>query len=226
MSGRRLLLLLVVLAIATIGVVGWGVMHRMRGPAVSAALIEGAIAASWTQAPADWKARLKQDETQRQCTVTRNNPAPGLAAEIMAREKARIVYPKDGILLGDWKRGEALAQSGYGGRFTDTDAGKPTGGNCYACHQLAPSEISFGTLGPSLAGYGKAHSFSATTTRTVYDKIFDAHALHACSLMPRFGAAGILTIEQVRDLVAYVMAPESPVNEGSVVESPAVKGPM
>lgn len=226
MSGRRLLLLLTGLALLVIGLVGWGVMHRMRGPAVSAALIDGAIAASWTEAAPDWKARLKQDETQRQCTVTRNNPSPGLAAEISAREKARIVYPKDGILMGDWKRGEALAQSGYGGRFTDTDTSKPTGGNCYACHQLAPAEISYGTLGPPLTGYGRAHSFSATTARAVYDKIFDSHSQRACSLMPRFGASGLLSVEQIRDLVAYVMAPESPVNEGGAVESPAVNGPM
>lgn len=226
MNARPLLLLLLSLAVLVIGAVGWGVMHRASGPVVTPSSIDAAIAASWTQASADWKERLKQDETQRQCTVTHNNPSPGLAAAIVAREKERIVYPKDGVLIGDWKRGEALAQSGYGGRFTDTDTTKPTGGNCYACHQLAPSEISFGTLGPSLAGYGKSHSYSATTTRAVYDKIYDSHALHACSLMPRFGAAGLLSIDQVRDIVAYVMAPESPVNDGPAVDSQPVNGPM
>jgi hypothetical protein len=30
--------------------------------------------------------------------------------------------------------------------------------------------------------------------------------------MPRLGANGFLTIGQIRDLVAYVMSPESPVN--------------
>jgi hypothetical protein len=31
--------------------------------------------------------------------------------------------------------------------------------------------------------------------------------------MPRLGAAKFLTIEQIKDLVAFVMSPESPVNK-------------
>ena len=31
--------------------------------------------------------------------------------------------------------------------------------------------------------------------------------------MPRMGANKFLTIEQIKDLVAYVMSPESPVNK-------------
>ncbi len=76
-----------------------------------------------------------------------------------------MVYPGDGNLIGDWKNGEKLAQSGYGGRFTDTDKTRENGGNCYACHQLAASEIAYGTLGPSLLGYGKARN---TTSWNVY----------------------------------------------------------
>ncbi len=57
--------------------------------------------------------------------------------------------------MGDWKKGEKLAQSGYGGRFTDYPPRAENGGNCYACHQLDKKELSFGTLGPSLLEYGK-----------------------------------------------------------------------
>jgi hypothetical protein len=31
--------------------------------------------------------------------------------------------------------------------------------------------------------------------------------------MPRMGASGFLTIDQIKDLVAFVMSPESPVNK-------------
>jgi sulfur-oxidizing protein SoxX len=31
--------------------------------------------------------------------------------------------------------------------------------------------------------------------------------------MPRLGANGVLSPEQIRDLVAYVMSPDSPVNK-------------
>ena len=32
--------------------------------------------------------------------------------------------------------------------------------------------------------------------------------------MPRFGANKVLTIEQIKDVVALLMRPESPVNKG------------
>jgi hypothetical protein len=31
--------------------------------------------------------------------------------------------------------------------------------------------------------------------------------------MPRLGASKFLTVEQIKDLVAFVMSPESPVNQ-------------
>ena len=49
------------------------------------------------------------------CSQYRNAPPKAVADAILAREKAAIVYPADGKLMGDWKKGEKLAQSGYGG---------------------------------------------------------------------------------------------------------------
>lgn len=211
MSGQRLFVFLASVAVA-IGLVGWGIARRVPASGLTTADIDAAIASSWLSAAPEWKARLQQDETQRQCTATRSKPAPTLAQTIRARERKRIVYPADGVLLGDWKRGEALAQSGFGGRFTDTNPSQPNGGNCYACHQLAQSEISYGTLGPSLTGYGKAHGAGADAVRAAYDKIYNSQAVLACSSMPRFGASGFLSVDQVRDLTAYLMSPDSPVN--------------
>jgi sulfur-oxidizing protein SoxX len=177
------------------------------------ALVNKYIASSWTSATPEWAKRLDQDETQRICSETANAPAPAAAAAIQARERAIIRYPADGKLLGDWRRGEAVAQNGYGGRFTDTDSSRPKGGNCYACHQLDPKEVSFGTLGPSLREYGKNHNYNAADTKAVYDKIYNAQAAWACSNMPRFGSSGSLAIEQIKDLVALLMDPDSPVNK-------------
>lgn len=165
------------------------------------------------QAAPEWRARLVQDETQKVCSVTRNSPSPQVAAAIRRREKATIVYPADGVFMGDWKRGAALAQSGYGLRTTDYPARQETGGNCYACHQLDTAEVSYGTLGPSLAGYGKIRKFGAPFARAVYEHIYNPHASQACANMPRFGTQKVLSIEQIKDLVAYVMSPESPVNK-------------
>ena len=171
-----------------------------------------ALRASFATAAPDWLARLEQDETQRVCSRYRNAPPKAVAAAILARERARITYPADRKLMGDWKKGEALAQSGYGGRYTDVPASAPNGGNCYACHQLDPRELSYGTLGPSLTGYGKIRAFAPAAVQDVYERIYNSQAAVACANMPRLGASGFLTIDQIRDLVAYVMSPESPVN--------------
>lgn len=201
-----------VIAAAVAGA-GWWVQRLAGGAvAVTPARIDRAIAASWTGVPADWQPRFRQDETMRACSAARAGPDAALQKAVAERERAAIRYPADGGLVGDWKRGEALAQSGYGLRFTDTDAARANGGNCYACHKLDPAEVSFGTVGPSLEGYGRNRRFQEADARAVYEKIYNPHASHPCSAMPRFGAAGVLTIDQIRDLVALLMDPSSPVN--------------
>jgi sulfur-oxidizing protein SoxX len=163
--------------------------------------------------PPGWRARLTPDATMATCTRWSNQPPKPVADDIKRRESARIRFPDDGVFLGDWRRGEALAQSGYGMRFTDTDGKRPNGGNCYACHGLTSEEVSFGTIGISLKGYGWTHKFDPEHARLVYEKIYNSQAIVACSMMPRFGVNGILTIDQIKDLVALLMDPESPVNK-------------
>jgi sulfur-oxidizing protein SoxX len=175
--------------------------------------VDAAIKASWTKAAPDWQARLVQDETQRLCSQYRNAPPKDVADAILARERAAIQYPPDGSLKGDWKKGEKLAQSGYGGRFTDYPPRTQNGGNCYACHQLDRKELSFGTLGPSLLEYGKIRKYAEAEIKAVYERIYNSQATIPCANMPRLGASRFLTIEQIKDLVAYVMSPESPVNK-------------
>jgi sulfur-oxidizing protein SoxX len=183
------------------------------GSVASAAAVDQAIKASWTRAAPDWQARLVQDETQKQCSQYRNAPPKAVADAILAREKANIQYPPDGKLMGDWKKGEKLAQNGYGMRFTDYPPRAENGGNCYACHQLDKKELSFGTLGPSLQSYGKDRKFAEAEIKAVYERIYNPQAAIPCANMPRLGANKFLTIEQITHVVAYVMSPESPVNK-------------
>jgi L-cysteine S-thiosulfotransferase len=177
------------------------------------AVVDKAIASSWSAAAPDWKARLQQDETQKACSHYRNAPPKEVADAVLAREKAAIQYPADGKLMGDWKKGEQLAQSGYGGRFTDYPPRAENGGNCYACHQMDGTELSFGTLGPSLREYGKIRKYAEGDVKAVYERIYNPQATIPCGIMPRLGAAKFLSIEQIKDLVAFVMSPESPVNK-------------
>jgi L-cysteine S-thiosulfotransferase len=180
---------------------------------VDPARADAAIKSAFPTAPADWSSRLVGDETMQQCSASRNSPAKAAADAIQKREQASIAYPPDNNFIGDWQKGEVLAQSGYGLRFTDYPARQVNGGNCYACHQLTTAEVSYGTLGPSLREYGKLRDYKPDAVKATYEKIYNSHAALACSTMPRFGTNKILTIEQIKDAVALLMSPDSPVNK-------------
>ena len=159
----------------------------------------------------DMVARLKQDEVQKVCTQYRNNPPREIAEGLERSQMAAIRYPAR--LMGDWRKGEKIAQDGYGLRFTDRNAKRPNGGNCYACHRLAPQELSYGTLGPSLYQFGKLRGANEQMQRYTYGKIYNSQAFTACSNMPRLGHNHILTPEQIADVVALLLDPASPVNK-------------
>jgi L-cysteine S-thiosulfotransferase len=194
-------------------VLGTSAASAQEARAADAARADAAIKSAFPTAPADWQSRLVPDETMRTCGAHRNHPPGDLAQAIAQRARAAIVYPADGKLLGDWQKGEAIAQSGYGLRFTDYPPRTANGGNCYACHRLGRQELSYGTLGPPLLDYGKARNYGAADTRAAYEKIYDSQASLPCSNMPRFGKNGILSVEQIKDLVALLMSPDSPVNK-------------
>jgi sulfur-oxidizing protein SoxX len=157
--------------------------------------------------------RLEQDDTQRLCTLYANKPLPKDVAEMIEKlNMASIKWPADGKWMGDWKNGERVAQEGRGKQFSDDPKG-PVGGNCYACHQLSPQEVSFGTIGPSLYRFGKLRGYTDETRKYAFGKIWNADAYSACSNMPRFGHSQILSEQQIRDLVALLTDPASPVNQ-------------
>jgi sulfur-oxidizing protein SoxX len=157
--------------------------------------------------------RLDQDDTQKLCSEYANRALPAPVAEkIQQASLATIRYPADGNLVGNWKNGERIAQSGQGFQFSD-DPKVPAGANCYACHQLTPQELSYGTIGPSLYRFGKLRGFNEETRKYAWGKVYNADAFAACSSMPRFGHNRILTEQQIRDVVALLVDPGSPVNQ-------------
>ena len=156
--------------------------------------------------------RLDQDDMQRMCSLAERDPVPKETAERLEKaQQALIKYPADGKLLGDWRQGERIAQSGAGMQFND-DPKNPSGANCYACHQLSKAELSFGTIGPSLYNFGKLRGFTPEMQKYAFGRVYNSQAFSACSSMPRFGHSGILTEAQIKDVVALLMDPESPVN--------------
>ena len=155
--------------------------------------------------------RVVQDGLQRVCTESNDRPPAELAKRLEADQMKSVAFPA-GSLIGDWKRGERIAQSGRGAMWSDKP-GPQEGGSCYNCHQLSPQEESFGTIGPSLLGFGKKRGNGADIQRYVYGKIYNAKAYNACSQMPRLGHSGTLSAEQIKDLVGLLLDPASPVNQ-------------
>jgi len=205
---------------AILGVCIWNMDDGVNVVAADDALdvaVEEVMRRSFIQAtPEQWKSRLEQDEVQALCSRFRNNPPADVAERILQISNREFRYPSDGKLLGDWKKGEKLASSGKGGHIgtiRPDPPGRKRGANCYACHALARSELSAGNLGPSLTHYGKQRGNSNATARLVYQKIYNAQAFFPCSQMPRFGSNQWLTPEEIADAVAFLLDPQSPVNQ-------------
>ncbi len=162
--------------------------------------------------------RLEQSFMQKECSMAEMTGKPlsnEAIARIQAEAQASVKFPEDGEFLGDWREGEKIAQSGRGLQYSDKP-GAPRGGNCYACHQMTKSEISFGNIGTSLLHYGKLRGNSRQILEYAWTRIYNPHAFNACSVMPRFGDEGILTEEQMKHVMALLFDPTSPVNDDSV----------
>lgn len=189
----------------------------IAGPALaqqkpSQATIKAYVKSTFGKASPEWQARITPDESLAVCNTTRNNVSSADSEAIIKRELAKVTYPADGKLLGDWKKGYAVANNGRGGQFSDPP-GTVAGGNCFACHQLDPKEVSYGTLGPSLSAYGKDRKYDAEAMKDAYTKIYNSMAVVPCSNMPRFGTNKVLDEQQIKDVMAYLFDPESPVNK-------------
>jgi len=156
--------------------------------------------------------RVNQDELQAACSKYVDNVPAKLKHKLEAEQEKAVKWPADGKYMGDWKAGEKLAQSGRGMTWSDKPE-DPAGGNCYNCHQLSAKEIAYGTIGPSLLHFGKTRGNTEEMQRYAYGRIYNAKAYNACANMPRFGHMGILTEAQIKDLVALLLDPESPVNK-------------
>lgn len=138
--------------------------------------------------------------------ITRENWTPGGAAFIPA--ETLKLYPChsaelpcgqlppppiekvsfQGPLTGDAKKGEAMAVNV---RY----------GNCIACHHL-PNGHEGGTIGPSLADYGKRNMPLDYT----YQRIWDVRAFNPNAFMPIYGPNGVLTEQEVRDIMMFLQA--------------------
>lgn len=157
--------------------------------------------------------RMVQDDVQKACSGP-TEPDEATRKRLEAAQMQTIKWPANGDFYqgGDWKEGHKIAFSGRGLTWRDK-ADAANGGGCYNCHGLDPAEISYGTIGPNLQGYAKVRGRSDEIVKYTWGKIYNAKAYNLCSDMPRNGHGGILTEAQIRDVMAYLFDPASPVNK-------------
>ncbi len=159
--------------------------------------------------------RIQQDEFQALCSDEkfRDSPEGKKKAEaLQSAALAAIKPPSDGKYLGNWAEGEKIAQSGRGATWTD-NLKTVNGGGCYNCHQISKQEISYGTIGPSLLEYGKTRGNSDAILTYTWNRINNSKAYNACSNMPRMQHFNLLTEQQIKDVMALLLDPASPVNK-------------
>jgi sulfur-oxidizing protein SoxX len=159
--------------------------------------------------------RIQQDETQKFCSdpvFANSKQGEKMRDKIQKINMDTIKQPSDGKYIGDWKKGESIAQSGRGATWTDK-ADTVVGGGCYNCHQIDPKEISYGNIGPSLTGYGKLRGYSQELVTYTWNRINNSKAYNACSNMPRFAHFKLLNEQQIQDVMALLLDPASPVNK-------------
>ncbi len=165
--------------------------------------------------------RLIQDQANAACSEAQGANLPDAVVKAIQQAALKSVrMPSDGKFTGDWREGAKLAQNGRGMTWTDKTAlPKDNGGNCLNCHQVTKEELSYGTIGPSLYQYGKVRGVldpespeARPIVEYTWTKIYNAKSYNACSGMPRFGHAGLLDEKQMKDLMALLLDPKSPVN--------------
>ena len=164
--------------------------------------------------------RLQLDASNQACSDSEGAALDDkLSKAIEAANLQTVKFPADGQLIGNWAEGERIAQNGRGLTWTDS-ATAANGGSCYNCHQISKAEVSYGSIGPSLYNYGKLRGVTdpaAVVSKPIVDytwgKLWNSKAYNACSGMPRFGHANILTVEQIKDVMALLLDPKSPVNQ-------------
>ncbi|MFO1285429.1 MAG: sulfur oxidation c-type cytochrome SoxX [Rubrivivax sp.] len=93
-----------------------------------------------------------------------------------------------GPLEGNAARGRQIAQA-------------RNRGNCLACHVM-PGGTQPGSRGPDLSRFGS----SGRSAAEAYAMVYDMRTVNPETLMPPFGTNEVLTDQELRDVVAFLLA--------------------
>ncbi len=114
----------------------------------------------------------------------------------------------DGPVTGDPEKGARLAFD------------RSRGGSCVACHVMGPKTPSLpGAVGPDLSTY-------ATWGRDdqwIFNYIYDPRSVNPESVMPPWGTNKLFTVEEIKDMVAFMKTLKEPHKFKDDFENPATR---
>jgi sulfur-oxidizing protein SoxA len=127
-------------------------------------------------------------------------PAPAVGA----------VQKLDGPIAGDPANGAKLAYD------------RARGGSCVACHVMGPTTPDLpGNVGPDLSTIGSW----GRSDEILYNYIYDPRVYNPATVMPPWGAHGVFTPEEIRDIVAFLKTLTQPTSFRSELDDPAKRPP-
>ncbi|WP_018466184.1 sulfur oxidation c-type cytochrome SoxX [Calidithermus timidus] len=142
-----------------------------------------------------YAALAEQPKDQALCSQYKNHLPSDRLSGFLQEQQSLIKYPAK--LMGDWRKGGAI--------FNDMAKA-----NCFTCHFGSPVNWG-GNVGPSLEKYGRRGQ-SEAIQRYTYAVVYNSWAYFPCTVMYRFGVQGLLTPEEIADVVAYLLDPTSDFN--------------
>ncbi|MEN9848409.1 MAG: hypothetical protein RL368_1149 [Pseudomonadota bacterium] len=123
-----------------------------------------------------------------------------------AKELPSPISSKQNIetpILGDAANGKKLI------------ADRKLGGSCLACH-LVPDEHLMGNVGINLTEIGAWEN----DEERMFNYIYDSRIYNPNSVMPPWGAHGLINQEEIKDIVAYLKTLKDPIEFADTVDDP------
>lgn len=156
--------------------------------------LEGPAYANPWKRYGDWP---KTDWKDFNTLVVTRSPAP---------PKPGAMRKIDGPIQGDPEKGMKLAFD------------RKRGGSCVACHVFGPKTPEMpGEVGPDLSEIGNA----GRSDEYLFNQIFDARVVNPDTVMPPWGAHGVYTDEEIKDMVAFLKTLKTPATFKNALDNPA-----
>lgn len=114
----------------------------------------------------------------------------------------------DGPITGDSEKGAKLAFD------------RSRGGSCVACHVMGKQTPALpGNIGPDLSTIGTW----GRTDQQLFNSVYDQRSVHLGTMMPAWGTNKLFSVEEIKDIVAFLKTLKEPAVFKDELENPATR---